>query len=248
MNFENICTEKEAQFLLNNLKPTDNILEYGNGDLSLQIADKVRHVSVITHDLNSYGKIIENKPENIEILHVPTNIPQTSDDGNYNEFKDYIEAPKELLNRFGKFNVIIIRGRARVECAKFAKNIAQEGCKIFVLDYAHPNPEYTRNEYFEIEKHLTKTGWEFTMCSFSIEYDPEQFQQDVQQMIDEITESETTITNEDNNTHIVKDLHKNKEATKPFKKKVGGEKLKQLSKNEQNRVKGVAKKIAKIKK
>lgn len=169
MNFENICTEKEAQFLLNNLKPTDNVLEYGNGDLAMQIANKVRHVSVITHDLNSYGKVIENKPDNIEVLHVPTNIPQTSDDGNYNEFKDYIEAPKELLNRFGKFNVIIIRGRARVECAKFAKNIAQEGCKIFVLDYAHPNPEYTRNEYFEIEKHLIKTGAEFTMHLFSIE-------------------------------------------------------------------------------
>ena len=48
MSFENICTEKEAEFLLSHLKSTDRVLEWGNGDLALQIASKVKHVTVLS--------------------------------------------------------------------------------------------------------------------------------------------------------------------------------------------------------
>lgn len=190
MNFNNICTEKEASFLFDNIKSTDNVLEYGSGALAMKIADKVKHVSVITHDINQYGDIVTaGKPENLEIIHVPTNKTQVSDDGTFEEFQDYINAGYELKKRFGKFNVIIIRGRARVECAKFAKEIAQEGCKIFVQDYAHPNPEYTRHEYFEIEKHLFRITGEFTMHLFiltdSIEYFKKQEADELIKILDE---------------------------------------------------------------
>lgn len=166
MNFENICTPTEANFLLKNLKHTDNVLEWGSGQLSLQIVSKVKHVSVITHDLSQYALLQENKHDNIETILAPINNPHQSDDGTYDEFKDYIHASKELRNRFGKFNVIIIRGRARVECAKFCKEIAQDDCRIFIQDFNHPNSDYLRAEYFEAEKHLTRVGGEFTMYMF----------------------------------------------------------------------------------
>lgn len=238
MNFNNICTKEEASFLLDNIKSTDNVLEYGNGQLSLQIADKVKHVSVITHDINQYGDIITaDKPENMEILHVPTNKPQISDDGTFDEFEDYIKAGAELKKRFGKFNVIIIRGRARVECAKFAKEIAQEGCKIFVQDYGHPNPEYTRHEYFDIEKDLVKIASEFTLAMFVTE-----------EQVDLIAESLEKITKEENivlevDKPLIIETGQSGEGI-PFKKepiekpkKTAAKKLKELPKEDQKRVK-----------
>lgn len=172
MNFENICTPTEASFLLSQLKHTDNVLEWGSGQLSLQIANKVKHVSVITHDLNQYASLQETRLENMEAILVPINQTQQSDDGTYDEYKDYISASHELKNRFGKFNVIIIRGRARVECAKFCEQIAHENCRIFIQDYNHPNSDYLRAEYFKAEEYLTRINGEFTMYMFIIKDKP----------------------------------------------------------------------------
>lgn len=232
MNFENICTPAEAEFILSNLKHTDNVLEYGSGQLALQIADKVKHVSVITHDLNQYAAIIENKPENLEIALIKTDIPQTSDDGTLDEFKSYINEGAALKQRFGKFNVIIIRGRARVECAKFAKEIAQDGCKIIVQDYAHPNPEYTRTEYFDIENHLTKGKSEFTVCVFSLDNDISDIQNPT-----EIKEVEFLTP--------VLDTETKKVSYKKVTTKTASKIIEQLPKADKKRVKSVAKEISK---
>lgn len=218
MNFENICTPQEAEFLLNNLKSTDNVLEYGSGTLSMQIAHKVKHISVITHDINQFGDIITSeKPENLEILHVPTNKAQISEDGTYEEFEYYIKAGMELRKRFGKFNVIIIRGRARVECAKFAPEISQEACKIFVQDYAHPNADYTRHEYYQIENYLQRNDGVFTMYLFNVK----------QQL-------------QENNTANAEIVETPKAEQKYVRKKIT-----ELPKKEQKRVKAVAKEITK---
>ena len=124
MNFENICTEKEAEFLLSHLKPTDRVLEWGNGDLALQIASKVKHVTVITHDMKSMEKMIDNQPQNMSSVFVPPTEPQQSDDGTAREFHDYIQDALLQTNRIGKFSVIIIRGRARVASARMSEQIA----------------------------------------------------------------------------------------------------------------------------
>lgn len=169
MNLQNICAPEEAEFLLKYLKHTDRILEWGSGKLALQIANKVKHICVITHDLKEYGELIENKPENIEAIYMKPNAAKFSGDGTFQEFEDYINASVAMRNRFGKFNAVIIRGRARVACSKMCRNIAWPDAKVFIQDYNHPNPEYLRKEYFECEKHLTRMKGVFTMYLFKIE-------------------------------------------------------------------------------
>lgn len=168
MNFENICTEKEAEFLLSHLKPTDRVLEWGNGDIALQIASKVKHVTVITHDLKSMEKLIDNQPQNMSSVLVPPTEPQQSDDGAAREYHDYIQEALPQTNRFGKFSVIIIRGRARVACARMCEQIAKDTTKVFIQDYNHPNDAYTRKEYFEAEQYLQHVDGEFTMHMFKV--------------------------------------------------------------------------------
>lgn len=239
MKFENICTQAEADFLLKNLKHTDKILEWGSGQISLQIASKIKHACVITHDLKQYGEIIEKGIENINALYIPVNKPQQSDDGTFDEFKDYIHAATELRNRFGKFDVIIIRGRARVECAKFCEQIAQENCKVFIQDFNHPDSQYLRSEYFEAEKHLTRVKGVFTMYLFEIKEIPS------------TTASEMPVFLADTKVSDSSDpkLKANKPSPSEALAKDGKKprKVTELPKTEQKRVKDVAKKIFKNK-
>lgn len=168
MNFENICTQKEAEFLLSNLKSTDRVLEWGNGDLALQIASKVKHVTVITHEMQAMEKLINNQSQNMSSVLVPPTEPQTSDDGTEREYHDYIQEALPQTNRFGKFSVIIIRGRARVHCARMCEQIANDSTIVFIQDYNHPDSKYTRTEYFEAEKYLQHIAGEFTMHAFKV--------------------------------------------------------------------------------
>ena len=168
MNFENICTEKEAEFLLSKLKSTDRVLEWGNGAIATQIASKVKHVTVITHELNSLDRVISQGLDNLSAVFVPPTEPQQSDDGTDREFHDYIQEALPQTNRFGKFSVIIIRGRARVHCARMCEQIAKDNTIVFIQDYNHPDSAYTRKEYFEAEKYLQHIGGEFTMHAFKV--------------------------------------------------------------------------------
>ena len=168
MNFENICTEAEAAFLLKNLKPTDRVLEWGNGDLALQIADKVKHITVITHELNALGKIIDLQPQNMTSVYVPPTEPRQSDDGNEREFHAYIQEAEQQLKRFGKFSVVIIRGRARVHCARMCENIGTDTTRVFMFDFNHPQEQYRRNEYFQAEQYLQHQKGEFALHLFKI--------------------------------------------------------------------------------
>jgi len=168
MNFDNICSEKEAEFLLKNLKPTDRVLEWGNGSLALQIADKVKHVTVITHELEAMSNMLDTQPQNMSSVFVPPTEPQQTDDGSEREFHDYIEEAEQQLKRFGKFSVIIIRGRARVSCARMCERIATDATRVFIFDYNHPIAEYRREEYFKAEEYLQHQKGESALHMFKV--------------------------------------------------------------------------------
>jgi hypothetical protein len=218
------------------------VLEYGSGELSLQIASKVKHISVITHDLNQYGKLIENKPENVEALMVPTNIIQKSDDGTFQEFENYIKAAEELSHRFGKFSVVIIRGRARVECAKFVKEVVWPEAKIFIQDYNHPNEQYRRSEYFEIENHLTKVKGEFTLYLFGLK----QTEANKKELTDDSKErwaAQPTTNNQQ--PSVSEELSAFAKSVTKGVTKSKTKKITELPKKEQKKLKKVTKKISK---
>lgn len=94
------------------------------------------------------------------------NFPGGSD-GTIDEFKDYVYKPLEFVAD-RKFDIILIDGRARVGCASICKQLGHKDTVVFIHDYNHPDPQFTRHEYFEAEKYLKPTGQVYSMCKFNI--------------------------------------------------------------------------------
>ena len=77
------------------------------------------------------------------------------------QFETYIKKPLEL----GKFDLIFIDGRARIECAKICKDISHKDTLIFIHDY---RGRYDVENYKEIENYLNFISEINNLAFFSI--------------------------------------------------------------------------------
>jgi len=128
-------TENEKNFIISHLKKSQKLLEYGSGSSTELLSQYVSEITSVEHNLE-WAKIVQDKNiSNAKILYAPCDLPYiegTEDDGSYFQFKTYIECPL----KYGKYDVIFIDGRARVECVKFSKKlITNPDCDIFVHDF-----------------------------------------------------------------------------------------------------------------
>lgn len=143
------------KFLFPFLTKDKTVLEYGSGQSSIEIAKMVKSLVTLEHTQYWSEKIFPQLPLNASMIYCPHVNLVKGTDGTYEGFKNYIEAPK------GKFDVIMIDGRARVGCAKYAKNLADENTDIFIDDY-------DRKEYHEAEKYLTLIDRVDNMAHFKL--------------------------------------------------------------------------------
>ena len=104
--------------LLTNLQP-EHCLEWGAGYSTLYFPNllnkNMKWISV-EHDKDWARKIKKlNQRSNVKIHHQkPNHFPWTDEyeDGTYSDLKDYVEFP----SKFGKFDCILVDGRARNDC------------------------------------------------------------------------------------------------------------------------------------
>lgn len=133
----------EENFFLSHLKSDHKVLEYGSGESTKQIAERVDSVLSIEHQKNWYEKVKNEIPNNAEIVLVEPNYPHIdgSGDGSFQQFKDYVEYP------IGKniFDIILIDGRARPWCASICKKISHEKTIVFIDDFN--TGEISRTDY-----------------------------------------------------------------------------------------------------
>jgi hypothetical protein len=122
--------------VLQTLKP-QRCLEWGTGFGTLYftklIGEKTRWISV-EHEKDWSINIEKlNQNRNVQIGHVPPNLFPWSDphrDGAYSDLKDYIEFPTQ----FGKFDFILVDGRARVDCVVKASELIEEDGIVILHD------------------------------------------------------------------------------------------------------------------
>ncbi len=125
---------EESEFFLSHVKPDHKVLEYGSGSSTLEIAKICKSILSIEHDSDWYHRISSSIPLNAKILLRASNLPYvegTYNCGTYEEFKDYILAPIE----YGQFDIILIDGRARMECAKICNLLSHDSTIIFIHDF-----------------------------------------------------------------------------------------------------------------
>lgn len=152
-------SETEQLFFINHLNSDMNVLEYGSGQSTREIAQKVKSIISIEHQANWYNKLINDIPNNCNLILTPPNMEYTEGGhcGTYEQFKNYIESPI----KYGPYDLILIDGRARVSCVSIVHKMAKENTIIFVHDYH-------REEYKECEKYLKLVDICETMAKFKV--------------------------------------------------------------------------------
>ena len=113
------ATKEEESFFISHITKNDKVLEYGSGESTSQISNRVKELISIEHQKEWFEKIKLDKTENSQIYLVEPNLPYSEGNhcGTYEEFRDYIEFPI----KYGPYDVILIDGRARVHCASIRK-------------------------------------------------------------------------------------------------------------------------------
>lgn len=117
-----------TEILLNN-KPK-RCLEYGSGYSTLyfpRFLDRDAKWISIEHE-HGWHKLIEQKLKEdpmVDYHCVPPNADEWEGDGTYEQFKDYVDYPKSLG---GKFDFILVDGRARTDCAiQMLEQLSEDG-------------------------------------------------------------------------------------------------------------------------
>lgn len=156
-------TLNESIFLKQHLQLNYRVLEYGSGESTIEIAKLTKEVISIEHVKKFADKIQNKNIQNVTIVYCPPNLPyvEGTQCGDYETFKDYIESPKN----YGLFDCVFIDGRARVECAKFIKQIARNNCKIFIHDFFS---RLNSDNYKEILNYLKYVSHVEDMCLFKL--------------------------------------------------------------------------------
>lgn len=142
----------EEEFLLQYINDKQNVLEYGSGESTKQIAARVKKLVSVEHNKEWYDKIKSQLPDNTTYLfHPPHKTWDKMSDGGYDQFLSYITCTAGL----GPFDIVIIDGRAREHCCKFIfENESHEDTIYFIHDFIYPNPPPDRAGYLNCLEYL----------------------------------------------------------------------------------------------
>ena len=99
-----LLTYPAIAFLKRRVEPATSVFEYGSGSSTLWWAGRVKHVESVEHDAGWYQRIRAAAPENVKLHLVPL-VPAG----------DYAAV---ILEYESAFDLVIIDGRERVQCAK----------------------------------------------------------------------------------------------------------------------------------
>lgn len=159
----------EINLFLDALQPDHIVLEWGAGGSTIEIAKRVKTVYAVEHHPMWYNRVreeitLKGLEEKAVLVHVAKNKEEPAGhDGLREHYLDYIEYPRNFQKIF---DVILIDGRARVECAKVAAELLAPDGIIFIHDYKHDQPEYRRHAYEVVETFLEEIEHVFALSKF----------------------------------------------------------------------------------
>ena len=155
-----ITADAETQFVHNCINLESNVLEYGSGRSTMELSKIARSVVSVEHQKAWHDELSKELPKNVNLILAEPDLDyiegphanqrSEGNDGTYEEFETYIKSPLDKA----PYDVIIIDGRARVECARLCTQLAHERTYIYVHDFE-------REEYqpiMDILQHIDSVG------------------------------------------------------------------------------------------
>ena len=141
----------EVKFFKKHLESNQRVLEWGCGSSTIRISKLVTEIHSVEHNKDWFDNInskISNTNISLYLCEPDNEYVEGRHCGTFQQFETYIKKPLEL----GRFDLIFIDGRARIECAKICKDISHEDTLIFIHDY---RGRFYKENYQEIENYLT---------------------------------------------------------------------------------------------
>lgn len=128
--------DKEISKIVSYLKPEYKMFEWGCGGSTIYFSKYVTFYRSIEHDRKWFEKITQLIESNTELYHYE----------NKNKYYEYVNSISQYNDIY---DVILIDGRSRVDCAVRAKSYLKHDGILFVHDY------FNRQYYHQIEKEYT---------------------------------------------------------------------------------------------
>jgi tRNA A58 N-methylase Trm61 len=140
----------EYKFIEKFLKPHHTFFEWGAGNGTLYFSGLVNKLISLEHDIDFYNQIKITidlfNADNIDLIYVKPNSGDRTK-SRYEQFKDYVDYP--VVNNLD-FDICLIDGRARKDCARVIHNYIKPDTIVFVHDFNHNDVEgYEDKAYFE---------------------------------------------------------------------------------------------------
>lgn len=136
--------EEDWKFIRGYLKPSFTMLEWGSGGSTTFFSYYVKKYYSIEHNLKWFKTVISNiekeKRKNVVLYYVP------APEKNYSKYTTLI-LDNELKDMY--FDVVLIDGRNRVECAKKILDFIDENSFVFLHDAERERYKEIFN-YYEI--------------------------------------------------------------------------------------------------
>lgn len=156
--------KEEEAFLFSLLNEDMTVLEWGSGRSTLAIASRVRCLISIEHDRNWFDQMKDLIPSNVNYRFVNRNrVEKRGHDGSFDDYEYYIKEPGKLDT---KFDLILVDGRARVECAKEALSLLKPEGSILIHDIFNPDHKCDRPEYWEVLQFLHPVAGQYALWQF----------------------------------------------------------------------------------
>jgi hypothetical protein len=135
------------------------MLEWGCGGSTIYFSEKVKHLFSIEHNKEWFDSINAIKPANVTLVYSAANNLVPITESTYNDYSDYIEIASSFNK---KFDVVLIDGRARVECAIKALDLIHRNSVVIVHDFYKKSRDRYKKvlNYYDLKESVdyTKQG------------------------------------------------------------------------------------------
>jgi hypothetical protein len=113
------------------------VLEFGGGGSSLWLVDRGAELTVVEHHPDWIGQLRRSLPDSVELLAIAKNPTGTIGSGaESGYFDDYVAAVDRYPDE--TFDLVIVDGRARVDCARRAMAKVKPGGMLLLDDSDRP--------------------------------------------------------------------------------------------------------------
>jgi len=128
--------EKEINLIEKYITPETIMLEWGSGGSTIQFGKLAKQYFSIEHNKGWVNQILPQISKNTEIFYRPAKSQESPKCSSYENYQSYVDAGMDIsLKHNIKFDVVLIDGRARVECAKHIIPYLSDNAVVLVHDF-----------------------------------------------------------------------------------------------------------------